>query len=281
MTNLSATTTAQQPEPGVRGLTGIVRRYPTTSFLVTIFGVVWVVLGIPRLAGHSVVPERLDLVLSVMAFVVLFGSAVLVTAIADGRPGVRRLLAGITHWRIGVGRWLLVIGALPALTLTIAWATDTLRSPPEGWLRMGVTYLVTGLVGGALLTNLWEEAAWAGFVQHRFMDRYGLFAGSALTAVPFTLIHVPAVFQNTPVATALLQVAVLAVAAPFLRYLLGVVLIDTRGSILAVGVLHASFNAAGTLPAATGGWELIPAMLILTVAVAVHRRRHAATRIGR
>jgi membrane protease YdiL (CAAX protease family) len=164
--------------------------------LIVIFGLVWPGLGIPRLAGYSVAPERLDLVLSAMAFVVLFGAAVLVTAVVGGRPGIRRLLAGIVHWRIGVGRWLLVAGALPALTLAVAGATGTLHSPPEGWLRMGVTYLVTGLVGGALLTHVWEEAAWAGFVQQRLMKRHGLLVGSLLTAVPFALIHVPGVFHT-------------------------------------------------------------------------------------
>lgn len=280
MTNLTATT-APQSRPRMRRLTGLIRRYPITSYLVVIFGVVWSGLGIPRLAGHSVAPDRLSLVLSALAFGVLFGGAVLVTAVADGRPGVRRFLKGLVHWRIGVGRWVVVVGALPALTVAVAGAAGTLQTPPEGWLRMGLTYLSTGVVGGALLINLWEEAAWAGFVQQRLMNRHRLLAGSVLTAVPFTLIHVPGTFQNTPAAVAAFNVAVVALVAPILRYLFGTMLIDTRGSILAVGVLHASFNAAGTLPAATGGWELIPAMLILTVAVAVHRRRHAATRIGR
>ena len=32
--------------------------------------------------------------------------------------------------------------------------------------------------------------------------------------------------------------------APFFRYLIGMVLVDTGGSLLAAGLLHASFNAA-------------------------------------
>jgi uncharacterized protein len=216
-----------------------------------------------------------------MAFVVLFGAAVLVTAVVGGRPGIRRFLAGMMHWRIGVGRWLLVAGALPALTLAVAAATGTLHSPPEGWPRMGLTYLVTGLVGGALLTNLWEEAAWAGFVQHRLMDRRGLLVGSLLTAVPFALIHLPGVFQNTPAATAVSNLAVLAVVSPVMRYLVGAVFIDTGGSILAVAVLHASFNALGAVSAAAGGWQLLPALVLLTLAVGAHRRRRAAAGVGR
>jgi hypothetical protein len=149
----------------------LVRRHPVTAYLVLAFGLVWPVLGIPRLAGHSVPPQWESLALSGLAFVVLFGAAVLVTALADGRAEVTRVLGGIVQWRIGVGRWLLITGALPLLTLIVAWASGTLRPPPEGWLQMSLTYLVPGLILGALLTNLWEEAAFAGFVQRRFMAR--------------------------------------------------------------------------------------------------------------
>jgi membrane protease YdiL (CAAX protease family) len=278
MTSLSTTAKAPQAGPPAHRLTSLIRRRPITSFLVVVFGVVGPALGIPRLAGHSVAPDRLDLVLAALAFVLLFGTAVAITAVADGRSGVRRLLAGLVHWRIGVSRWLLVV---PALTLIIAATTGTLRTPPEGWWQMTVTYLLTGLVGGTLLTNLWEETAWSGFVQHRLMKRHGLLTGSLLTAVPFALLHVPGTFQNTPAAVAMFQVGVLAVLAPFLRYLIGAVFIDTGGSILAVGILHASFNATGTLSAADGGWQFVPALLVLAGAVALHRRLRRGSRVER
>ena len=281
MTALSTTATTPQPGPRAHRLTGLIRRRPVTSFLVVIFAVAWPALGIPRLAGHSIAPDRLDLVLSALAFVLLFGTAVAVTAVSDGRPGVRRLLAGLVRWRIGVGWWLLVVAALPALTLAIAAATGTLRTPPGGWWQMTMTYLLTGLVGGTVLTNVWEEAAWSGFVQHRLMNRHGLLTGSVLTAVPFALIHVPGTFQNTPAAVAVFQVGALAVLAPFLRYLLGAVFLDTGGSILAVGVLHASFNATGTLAAAAGGWQFVPALLVLVGVVALHRRLRRRSRASR
>jgi hypothetical protein len=151
VTNVSTTAeAAPQAGPRAHGLTGLVRRRPITAFLVVIFAVAWPALGIPRLAGHSVPPDRLDLVLSALAFVLLFGTALAVTAVTDGRSGVRRLLAGLVRWRIGVGRWLLAVAALPTLTLIIAAATGTLRTPPEGWWQMTVTYLLTGLVGGTL-----------------------------------------------------------------------------------------------------------------------------------
>ena len=69
---------------------------------------------------------------------------------------------------------------------------------------------------------------------------------------------------------------ILLISAPFFRYLVGTVLLDTRGSLLAAGILHASFNASGALPVVSGGWQYVPAMIVLTLAVAVVRRRRGA-----
>jgi hypothetical protein len=61
-------------------------------------------------------------------------------------------------------------------------------------------------------------------------------------------------------------------SAPFIRYLFGTVLIDTRGSILIIGLMHASFNSAGSMSAAPGGWQYAVGMVVLTLGVAGYRR---------
>ena len=66
---------------------------------------------------------------------------------------------------------------------------------------------------------------------------------------------------------------ILLVSAPFFRYLIGMLLVDT-GSVLAAGVMHASFNASGALPVLSdGGWQYVQAMIALTMVVAAYRRR--------
>ena len=59
---------------------------------------------------------------------------------------------------------------------------------------------------------------------------------------------------------------------PFIRYVIGVLLVDTTGSVLGAALLHASFNASGALSVVTGGWQYVPALIILTVLVTLHRR---------
>ena len=117
---------------------------------------------------------------------------------------------------------------------------------------------------------------WGGFVQGRLMARHGLLVGSLLTAVPFYLIHLPLAFENqgwqgTSWRDALLTWGVLLVAAPFQRYLIGTLLVDTGGSTLAAGLMHASINAAGAMVIVPGGWQMVPALILLTLAVVAYR----------
>jgi hypothetical protein len=73
---------------------------------------------------------------------VLLGSATLVTSWLGGRGAVRRLFAGLTIWRIGIGRWALVLLAMPVLTVGVAAVTGTLHEPAKGWGQVAATYLL-------------------------------------------------------------------------------------------------------------------------------------------
>ena len=53
---------------------------------------------------------------------VLLPAALWVTAVTDGRVGVRALLGRAIRWRFSVGWWLAVIFALPAIALLLVFA---------------------------------------------------------------------------------------------------------------------------------------------------------------
>ncbi len=245
-------------------------RRPITVLLVVAISLTLAAQSISLINGWSVFPAK------ILELVVLFGGACLLSARIGGRSEVRRLLGGLTRWRIGVPTAGLVLAALPVLTVGVAALTGSLQEPKSGWVQLLLLYLLF-LVFGALTANLWEETVWAGFVQGPLMARHGLLVGSVLTAVPFFVIHLPLAFETkgwpgTSWSDALLTWAFLLVSAPFLRYLIGMILVDTGGSLLAAGLLHASFNASGALPVLVGGWQYVPAMIALTLVCAVHRR---------
>jgi membrane protease YdiL (CAAX protease family) len=265
-TTSAGTGAARRPSP----VRDFARRNPVAAFLAIGIGLTWPVQFALLATGQDLTVGLL------LELVFLLGGATLISAWTDGRAGVRRLYAGCLRWRIGVGRYIVFLAAMPALTLGVAAVIGTLHTPAGGWASLLVPYLISVFLVGVLLGNVWEETAWSGFLQGRLMARHGLLIGSLLTAVPFFVIHIPLAFgqngwKGTTWSEAGLDWALLALAAPFFRYLVGTQLIDTGGSVLAVGLLHASFNASGQM-AATKGWEYVPAMIILTLAVIAYRR---------
>ena len=252
-----------------RGIRAFATRRPVLAFCLFAVGLSVSLIAALLIADVSVIPGK------VAQVVIVPGTALLITAWISGRAGVRRLLASLVRWRIGPARWLLVLLALPVLTLGVAAATGTLEAAPKGWLNIATTYLLTLLV--VLITaNLLEEMAWTGFVQTRLMERHGLLRGAMLTAVPVFLIHLPLSYEtnglyNTRWEDALLNWGLLLVALPAFRYLAGVLMLETNGSVLAVGVLHASFNASGGMDVVPSGWQYVPAVILLTVLVAAYR----------
>ncbi len=245
------------------------RRRPLTTFLALVFGIGWPMLVLPLLAGAPADPFLLALV-----FLGLLAPTLLVSRLAGGPSATRRLLTRATLWRFGAMRWAVILLGVPVLTVALAAASGTLDRPSGGVLAEVGAYLFATLVVGALILNVWEELAWGGFAQSRLMARHGLFVGSLLTAPLFAAIHVPLLFASgwtwREVAVGL---AVLLVAAPFYRYLLGMHLLDTGGSVLAIGVQHAAWNASGNIDGVNGEWQPIAAVAVLTVLMAVVRQR--------
>jgi uncharacterized protein len=247
------------------------RKHPVLSFAILAIVPTWAIQWTFLALGWELFPAK------IAELAILLGAATFVTARISGRDGVRRLFSRAVKWRMGIGWFALAVLALPALTLTIAAASGSLRMPERGVLGEALFYLFITLIFGALLGNLWEETAWAGFAQSRLMDRHGLLRGSLLTAIPYALIHLPLAFEEHGLAgTSGRDVAiswtVLILSAPFARYLYGLTLLGTGGSVLAVAVIHASFNASGALGAVRDWWPSSVALVVLTVALAVVRQ---------
>jgi membrane protease YdiL (CAAX protease family) len=268
---MKTTSVARVQDPPAAPAAGFVRRRPVVAFLLGAYGLGWPLLTVVTVTGQ---PVQGPLGYA-FTFGALLGSALVVSRLADGPGAARRLLARFLMWRIGVARWALVVLAMPALTIGIAAASGTLHTPSAGWLTAGGSYLFQLVVVGVLGANLAEEGAWSGVVQTRLTARHGLFRGAMLTAPLFAAMHLPLQFgPGWTWSSVAVGVTALLVIAPFFRYVLGETLLATGGSLLAVGFLHASLNAAGTIDL-PGGWQSLPAVMVLAVVVAIARRVRA------
>jgi uncharacterized protein len=281
---VTASNTDTHAVPGLRALAA---RRPLTVFLVLVLGIGWPILALPGLAHNGLIPGG-DLPEEPFALatvlLVLLPAALWVTAATDGRAGVRALLRRTVQWRFGPGWYAAILLGLPVIATALGLLTGgSLRE--VDWPAVLLNYAVLQVLPAVVIINLWEETAWAGFLQTRLEQRHGLIVAAMLTAVPFALVHVPLLFAaDEPVLAA---AGVLLLVAVLHRLLFGLVLRGTAGSVLAVGLLHATFNATNNpedgllsrlLAEVDTGWLTPAAAVVLTalLAVVVLRRRSTA-----
>jgi membrane protease YdiL (CAAX protease family) len=281
-------TAAPPPMSGVRG---VISRRPITAFLVLVLALAYPLMAVPILASRGVIPgrdalEMLPIAPDEVAGLLLTLGALLpatlvVTWSVDGGAGVRRLFGRLARWRIGLGWWVAVLTALPALTTGLAVLAGDSLEPVDvvPFFLAQFWLLATNLV----LVNLWEELAWSGFLQTRLERRHNVFVAALITIVPFALVHEPLrlfVGDVTAISVAV-GVALYLVLGVFFRPMLAVVLRGTRDSVLAVAVLHSVFNrtnndngiAAGLVDGEVRKLTMLVAVLVVTVVVSVVFRR--------
>src|SRR4051794_7782355 len=101
-------------------------------------------------------------------------AAVIVTAVLDGRPGMRDLGARVIRWRIGWRWWAVVAGTLSLMLLGVIVPLLSGRDVPalgEFARYTGIGGITpVGVVALALLVNgLGEETGWRGFAVDRLL----------------------------------------------------------------------------------------------------------------
>lgn len=109
-------------------LRAIVRRYPVTSFFSLAFGLSWLCWMPYILSDHGLglepdirIPEVLGTgqLVGVLpgAYLGPLGAAFIVTALTEGRTGLRHWAHRLTHWRVGWRWFFAVLLTVPAVIL--------------------------------------------------------------------------------------------------------------------------------------------------------------------
>jgi membrane protease YdiL (CAAX protease family) len=265
-------------------------RHPVATFLLVGLPLAYLATGVAVLAQYDVIPGRglparvgmtMEEAASVLLVVAIFGTALTLTAIADGRDGVRILFRRMARRRVPLRWWLTATAALPVGTVALAAALGDRVEVPD--LRTVAGEIAAVLVA-FLAANLWEEATWAGFVQTRLERRHRFVVAAALTAVPFALVHLPlrvVTGEATTPGELAGAFAVLLVLCLVIRVLLGTMLRVAANSVLVAAVTHTSFNrsnnadgvAADVLSGPNRQTAALLVTLALTVVLAVANRR--------
>ena len=180
-------------------MTNFVRRHPISAFLIAAYTLSIIIFAVPMLSerGLGILPIELPgnepflLLLTAAMVGVTFG----VTAIADGRDGVRDLRRRAFRFLVSPIWYATALVLLPLAALGVAFVMEGTQvlSAIAAEPTIAVDWIVEIAVA-YILINLWEELAWAGFVLHRLQPRFGPMRATALTSWAHAAIHLPLLF---------------------------------------------------------------------------------------
>ena len=247
-------------------LTGLVARHPVAAFLVMAYAFAWTVLLASTSLGASL---RLASSLAVVFGFAL--SAFLATAATDGTAGVRDLAHRCLRWRVGIHWYALALLGLLVGTLLVAsllLGLAPLRALVEKW-PLFFTMFLPEVLTAVVLIQLWEEAAWMGFMQHTLQERHGPLLASILVAPAFAVAHLMWNLLEQPLALAVVFVAVQAILGIFLRVVSMWLYNGSGRSVLIVALFHSAFNSATGSGGMRYTGQLVPGPEAMWVPLAV------------
>jgi membrane protease YdiL (CAAX protease family) len=116
-------------------------------------------------------------------------AALFVTAVADGREGLRRWVGRMWRWRVHRRWYAVTLLGVPAAMLVTGYVFSGGQvSTPSG---MAVAAYVPGLLLQMITTGLAEEPGWRDFALPRLQRRFGPLAGSMVLGPIWAVWHLP------------------------------------------------------------------------------------------
>jgi membrane protease YdiL (CAAX protease family) len=264
------------------------RRHPLLGYFALAYGISWGgILIVLSVTGFNLVelrPVDTGLIFVAMLLGPSIGGLAL-TALLEGRVGLRRLSTSLARWRVSGCWYAVALLTMPCLLFAILWPLGTFVAP--GFApRFEWPLFAIGLIAGGF-----EEIGWTGFVTPRLLAQMRLFTAGLTLGLVWALWHVLVDFRqnfDTMGIAWLLEFAVLYVAAlTAYRLLMTWVYANSKSLLLAV-LMHASYTgwllvlfpstsfAQGLL------WQTALAAGLWIVVAVVHRRsahRGSAVRI--
>jgi membrane protease YdiL (CAAX protease family) len=248
--------TLSRPTPALARprLAQAIARRPLISYFALTYALSWglvLPMTLSRNIGIGLLPYDLPDALGIALFILasLIGpnvAALIVTALTDGRAGVRALLRRIVQWRVAP-RWYLVALLANMAIWTAAYSAalgpGLFAAAATHWPLLVTTFLPS-VAFGLLIPAIGEEPGWRGFALPRLQARYGPVGASIILGLLHGLWHLPALgtMMLGPVSLAEIPPFILTAAAATFIYTW--IFNHTGGSVLLAMLTHAAGNAA-------------------------------------
>jgi hypothetical protein len=232
------------------GFTNTIKRYSVAAFyiLALLLGAVCTYLVVLR-----VVPSGFIFIAASSASL----SGIIITAIADGKTGLKKLLGRLLIWRARIGYWVFAVLFLVPATLLGLWS-----SPLFGGERMDLSnmlplfQILPMFIMTIITAGLGEELGWTGFLTPRLQSRYSALVSSIIRGVLWGLWHFPLfifsgldhpLLESFPYSGWVSQYGFVAAMGAFIllnqitwSIFYTWIFNNTKGSLLLVAILHGS-----------------------------------------
>ena len=222
--------------------TALARQRPLGSFFALAYGISWGATLIVLAASRFDLVELSPLDTGLIVVSMLLGPSVaglVLTALLEGRPGLRRLGVSLANWHAGIRWYALALLTMPLLLFAtlglLGVFVDAAFLPRFQWQLFAV-----GLVAGTF-----EEVGWTGFATPRLLARHRPFIAGLLLGLLWALWHALVDFRQNfhAMGTAwLLEFAVFYVASLTAYRLLMTRLYARTQSLLLAVLMHASYT---------------------------------------
>jgi uncharacterized protein len=184
-------------------------------------------------------------------------AGIIMTALEDGRAGLKLMLSRLLIWRVGIGYWLFAFLFLIPAILLGSVVNPLFNGDPLSLSSMQPAFAIVPMfIAFLIVAGLGEELGWTGFLTPRLQARYSALTSCLIRAILVGLWHLPLLLYSRLELPSLAQFPYagwiaqkgfpLAMGAFFLLFLLPWSIIytwifnNTRGSLLLVAVLHGS-----------------------------------------
>lgn len=237
------------------------------AYFIIAYAVSWA-FEIPiALAYQGIIPVEIPMWIHYFASFGPMTAALLLTALTEGRPGMRKLIAAIFKWRVEVRYYafailvpigLFALACLLNRLITGAWPDLTLLGVPDY-----LPYLTPlGVLGLWVLTyGLGEETGWRGYALPRLQKTRPATTATLILALVWACWHLPAFFyRDTYIEMGLIAFPMFAFSLLFAAMIFTWLYNSTGGSVWIVILFHAVFNWLSVSEA--GGQFVAPIMTV-------------------
>jgi membrane protease YdiL (CAAX protease family) len=227
----------------------LIKQNSLVAYFVIAYAISWAFMLPLALSAQGLIQKQFPYALYYLASTGPALSALIVTAFAEGRAGLRKLLGHLVKWRVGVGYYIFAV-LVPVALFGIALVINRIFT--GAWTDLGLLgqadylpYLgIPGVLSVWFLTyGMGEEIGWRGFALPHLQRSRPAANAALLLGLIWAGWHLPAFFfRDTYIEMGPLGFPMFVVSIVFASVVFAWLYNSTGGSLLLVILFHVFFN---------------------------------------